>query len=169
MMVERFGYSVGEISVLFLINYAINMLFGPTIGGWIARVGERKALTVEYIGLIIVFTSYAFVENSSVAAGLYVVDHLLFAMMIASKTYFQKIADPKDIASSAGVSFSINHIAAVFIPFLLGLVWLKSPTAVFMVGTGFAVCSLVLARLIPENPEQGVETIWKSRLAAEAS
>ncbi len=164
MMVEKFGYSVGEISLLYLLNYGINMLFGARIGGWIGRVGERKALTIEYIGLILVFTGYAFVEHAELAAALYVVDHLFFAMAIATKTYFQKIADPKDIASSAGVSFTINHIAAVFIPFLLGLVWLQSPTAVFLTGTGFAVCSLILARLIPTSPEQGRETLWKQRL-----
>lgn len=143
------------------------MLFGSFIGRWIGKVGERKALTFEYIGLIVVFTGYAFVESASMAAVLYVVDHLFFAMAIATKTYFQKIADPKEIATSAGVSFSINHIAAVFIPFILGMVWLKSSVAVFMVGTGFAVCSLILARLIPEDPEQGNETLLKDRWGTE--
>ena len=161
MMVEKFGYSVGDISLLFLLNYGINMLFGQAIGRWIGRVGERKALTFEYIGLFVVFTGYAFVESASMAAALYVIDHLFFALAIATKTYFQKIADPKDIASSAGVSFTINHIAAVFIPVLLGLIWLESPTFVFMVGSGFAFCSLVLAQLIPETPTQGYETLWK--------
>ena len=37
----------------------------------------------------------------------------IFAMAIAIKTYFQKIADPKDIASSSGVSFTISHIVAI--------------------------------------------------------
>ncbi len=158
MMVEKFGYSVGEISLLFLINYGFNMLFGPAIGQWIGKVGERKALTIEYIGLIVIFSSYALVENSTAAATLYVLDHLFFAMAIATKTYFQKIADPKDIAASSGVSFTINHIAAVIIPALLGFLWLSSPPSVFMIGTAFAVCSLVLSRLIPDVPAPGTET-----------
>ena len=158
MMVEKFGYSVGEISLLYLLNYTFNMLFAPAIGRWIGKVGERKTLTLEYIGLILVFSGYAFVENPHIAAALYVIDHLFFAMAIATKTYFQKIADPQDIAGSAGVSFTINHIAAVVIPALLGVLWLKSPFAVFMIGTGFACCSLALARLVPEKPQPGQET-----------
>ncbi len=167
MMVEKFGYTVGEISLLYLLNHGFNMLFAPAIGSWIGRIGERRTLTLEYIGLILVFSGYAFVENAHLAAGLYVLDHLFFAMAIATKTYFQKIADPQDIAGSAGVSFTINHIAAVVIPALLGLLWLKSPFAVFMIGTGFATCSLVLARFVPEAPGPGQETVLKSRLELE--
>ena len=40
----------------------------------------------------------------------------LVAMAIGIQSYFQKIADPRDIASNAGVSFTINHVAAVVIP-----------------------------------------------------
>lgn len=154
MMVEKFGYSISQISLLFGINYIFNLLFATRIGHWVGRVGERRALTVEYIGLILVFTSYAFVENATLAGALYVVDHLFFALAIAIKTYFQKIADQRDIAATASVSFTINHIAAVVIPTLLGIIWLTSPSAVFLVGTGFAVCSLLCSYLIPDQPSQ---------------
>ena len=159
MMVEKFGYSVGDISLLFIINYVFNLLFAPKIGKWISRIGERRALTIEYVGLLIVFVSYALVDDSRMAAGLYIVDHLFFAMAIAVKTYFQKIADQKDFASTAGVSFTINHIAAVVIPALLGIVWLSSPSLVFYIGAGFAICSLCLALNIPNTPGQGNEVV----------
>ncbi|MFB2778042.1 MFS transporter [Shewanella mangrovisoli] len=160
MMVEKFGYSVSEITALFLINYVVNLLFAPAIGRFIGRIGERNALTVEYIGLFFVFVSYALVEQPHMAAALYVIDHLLFAMAIAMKTYFQKIADSKDIAATMSVSFTINHIAAVVIPVLLGLLWLSDPALVFYIGAGFAVCSLVLALNVPRHPSPGNETYW---------
>lgn len=160
LMVEKFGYSASQVALLFLINYAFNWLFAEKIGSLIGRIGERTALTIEYAGLIIVFTSYAFVENPYVGAGLYVVDHMFFALAIAMSTYFQKIASPEDIASSAGVSFTINHIAAVVVPAALGLVWIVSPAAVFLIGTGFAVCSLLLSQNIPSRPRQGNEVNW---------
>ncbi|WP_028764185.1 MFS transporter [Shewanella colwelliana] len=160
MMVEKFGYSVSQITALFLINYVVNLLFAPAIGRFIGRIGERNALTLEYIGLIIIFTSYAFVESSDVAAALYVIDHLLFAMAIAIKTYFQKIAAPKDIAATMSVSFTINHIAAVVIPVLLGLLWLESNKMVFFIGVGFAACSLILALNIPRHPDQDNNVTW---------
>ena len=101
--------------------------------------------------MILVFIAYAFVENPYFAAGLYIVDHMFFALAIAINTYFQKIADPKDIASTAGVSFTINHIAAVFIPVLLGFVWINSHSIVFLIGALFALLSLISSFFLPNN------------------
>ena len=151
LMVEKFGYSVSEISALFLINYVFNWLFAAKIGKFIGVIGERRALKIEYIGLIILFIAYGLVEDGTIAAILYVIDHLFFALAIAIKTYFQKIAKTEDIAASAGVSFSINHIAAVVIPALLGMVWIINSAWVFYVGAGFACCSLILSHLIPKQ------------------
>lgn len=162
LMVQKFEYDVEHVALLFLINGVFNLLFAPTVGRLIVRWGERRALTIEYIGLIIVFVAYAFVSDPLFAAVLFVVDHAFFAMAIAMKTYFQKIATPADIAPTAGVSFTINHIAAVFIPAMFGLIWLVSPTAVFLLGAAMAACSLALARIVPENPEPGVEFAWKT-------
>tara|TARA_R110001583_G_scaffold6618_1_gene33509 strand:+ start:7675 stop:8865 length:1191 start_codon:yes stop_codon:yes gene_type:complete len=157
LMVQKFGYSAADITLLFLINYLFNFLFARKIGKFIGVVGERKALFFEYTGLILVFMGYAFVESAHWAAGLYVVDHLFFALALATKTYFQKIADPADMASTAGVSFTINHIAAVVIPVTFGLLWMSSPALVFMLGAIMAVVSLVLSLNIPRHPEAGNE------------
>jgi predicted MFS family arabinose efflux permease len=159
LMVEKFGFDVGEIALLFLLNAAINIWLAPRVGRLIHRLGERKALVFEYLGLIGVFTAYAFVEDAAVAAGLYVVDHLFFALAIAIKTYFQKIADPKDIAATAGVGFTINHIAAVVIPVVFGYIWLYSPAGVFLAGTAMAVVSLLLSLNVPPRPCRGNETV----------
>ncbi|MES9941191.1 MAG: MFS transporter [Candidatus Thiodiazotropha sp. 6PLUC2] len=161
LMVEKFGYSVSQIAMLFLINASINVFLAPRIGRMIGRIGEHKALLIEYAGLVLVFCGYALVENVIMAGALYIVDHLFFAMAIALKTYFQKIAAKEDIASTAGVSFSINHIAAVIIPALFGLIWLSSPALVFYAGAAMAAISFALSLLVPEAPTQGRE----SRLA----
>ena len=157
LMVEKFGFSAANIALLFLVNHLINAWAAPKIGHLIARFGERPALSLEYAGLIIIFTAYAFVEVAWLGAMLYVLDHVLFAMAIAIRSYFQKIADPADIASTAGVSFTINHIAAVVIPAGFGIIWLYSPSVVFLAGAGMAAVSLLLARLVPNNPREGNE------------
>ncbi|WP_112479494.1 MFS transporter [Vibrio variabilis] len=157
LMVEKFGYSVSDITLLFLINYLFNFLFAKKIGRFIGIVGERKALMVEYVGLIFVFVGYGLVQTAEWAAALYVIDHLFFALALAIKTYFQKIADPADMASTAGVSFTINHIAAVVIPVSFGFIWLISPSSVFYIGAAMAAVSLVLSLNIPKKPEQGNE------------
>ena len=157
LMVEKFGYSASEITLLFLINYAFNWLFAERIGSLIGDWGERASLTFEYVGLILVFLAYGLVTHPILAATLYVVDHMFFALAIAISTYFQKIADPRDMASSAGVSFTINHIAAVVVPAALGLVWMVSSMWVFFIGAGFAILSLIAAQLIPRHPKAGEE------------
>ena len=102
------------------------------------------------------------------AAILYVIDHVLFALALALKTYFQKIADPADIAPTAAVAFTINHIAAVFLPALLGLLWVVSPGAVFALAAAMALISLALSLLIPRHPEPGNETILSKYAPAPA-
>lgn len=160
LMVEKFGFDAAAISIMFLVNGALNMICAPQIGKLIGRWGERRSLTVEYIGLVVVFLGYAIVQNPWVAVGLYIVDHLFFSMAIAMKTYFQKIADPKDMAPTAGVSFTINHIAAVVLPAAYGGLWIISPAAVFVTGATLAFVSLVLSRFIPLQPEAGNEVCW---------
>ncbi|MET0027277.1 MAG: MFS transporter [Candidatus Thiodiazotropha sp.] len=169
LMVEKFGYSVSQIALLFLLNATINVFFAPRIGRMIGRIGERRALLIEYAGLVLVFLGYAWVETGWVAALLYIADHLFFAMAIALKTYFQKIAAREDIASTAGVSFSINHIAAVIIPALFGVVWIASPAWVFYAGAAMVSISFALALLIPESPRQGMESRLATSRPAEES
>ena len=159
LMVEKFEFTVAEISLLLLANAAINVVVAPKIGKLIHRFGERRALIFEYVGLAFIFAGYALVESSYVAVFLYIADHLFFSIYIALKTYFQKIADPADIASSAGVSFTINHIAAVFIPVVFGFIWLYSPSLVFFAGAGMAVVSLLLALNMPTKPSAGNEVL----------
>ncbi|MFV2034641.1 MAG: MFS transporter, partial [Halocynthiibacter sp.] len=172
MMVERFGFSVDQITALFMINLIANMTLAPLMGKAVARWGERRALIFEYLGLIVVFLAYGgiyfFGWGVLLAATLYVLDHLFFALAFALKTYFQKIADPADIAPTAAVAFTINHIAAVGLPIMLGLMWVVSPFAVFMLAAGIAFCSLFLALLIPRHPSPGSETIFAKSLPGAA-
>jgi len=152
LMVEKFGFSVANMSLMFLANQVATVYLAPKIGKFIGRVGERRALIIEYIGLIFVFTAYAFASVAWFAVILYILDHVLFALAIAIKTYFQKIAKPEDIASSSGVSFTISHIVAVVIPAAFGFVWVISPSYVFLAAAGIAMLSLVLALMVPRHP-----------------
>ena len=173
MMVEKFGFEVHELTSLFLINLMINMLVAPLLGRIVQRFGERRTLVFEYVGLALVFLSYGGVYYLGwgvlVAAFLYVVDHIFFGLALALKTYFQKIADPADIAPTAAVAFTINHIAAVVLPVTLGLLWLVSPLLVFLIAAGMACVSLCLALLIPRHPGPGHETIFKPALTEAAA
>ena len=163
MMVERFGYAFKDVAALFFVNAAVMMVMAPLLGRFIEKIGDRNAMIIQYVGLIGVFAAYAYVTDPRLAIALYILDHAFFAMEIAKKTYFQKIADPADIAGTTGVAFTINHIAAVFIPVLFGLLWLYSPAAVFLSGSAMAAVSLGFALMIPRSPDKGVEFIWNEK------
>jgi len=158
LMVEKFGFAIENVVMLTLVNAVLTFWLAPKIGSLIGHIGERRALTLEYLGLIFVFVSYAFVNSAAVAVALYLLDHLFFAMAIAIKTYFQKIADPADISATSSISFTINHIAAVFLPAALGLLWVINHSAVFFAGAAIATVSLGLAQLIPDKPGQDLVT-----------
>ena len=164
MMVERFGYSVDQITRLMMVTLVANMALAPVLGRIVARFGERNAMAVEYVGLTLVFLAYGglywFGWGVLLAAALYVINNIFFALALALKTYFQKIADPGDIAPTAAVAFTINHIAAVFLPAGLGYLWLISPGAVFGLAAAMAFVSLCLALMIPRHPEPGNETVF---------
>lgn len=148
LLVKKFGFSVQEITVLFVINNGINYFLSPMIGKAITRYGERRVLTLEYFSLIFIFTAYAAVDSKWIVGVLYVLDHVFFNFAIAIRTYFQKIGDPRDIAPSMAVGFTINHIAAVVLPALGGLLWMVDYRVPFVAGAVMSFISLVAVQLI---------------------
>jgi len=153
LLVQKFGFSIRDISLLFLLNSGINFFVSPYVGKAIVRFGERKILSIEYLLLILVFISYAFVESKIIVVFLYVADHVLFNFSIGIGTYFQKIAEPEDIAPSAAVGFTINHIAAVVLPVLGGYLWMIDYKIPFIGGAVMGFVSLCLVQLIKLKPK----------------
>lgn len=161
LLVEKFGFSAATVAGLYLANHVVTSIFSPILGSVISRFGERNVLIIEYVGLIGVFAAYAVVEDPIIASALYIIDHIFFSFAIAQKSYLQKIADGRDIAATASVSFSINHIAAVVIPWLFGAyLWLVSPSYVFIAGAIMAGISLLLSLNVPTRPEPGNEVVF---------
>ena len=148
LLVKKFEFSIQEITLLFVFNNIVNYFLNPLIGKAIVKYGERKVLSVEYFSLILVFTGYAFVESKLIIAILYILDHIFFNFSMGIRTYFQKIGDPKDIAPSMAVGFTINHIAAVIIPAIGGLMWIIDYRIPFIAGAVMSVISLTFVQFI---------------------
>ena len=165
MMVEKYGFDVHQITLLLLANFLINIFMAPLIGRFIEKFGERLSLIVEYFGLMVIFLLYAglyyFDWSYIVASILFIADHMFFGLAFAMKTYFQKIADSEDFAPTAAVAFTINHISAVFLPVLLGYIWIHNNSAVFYLAALLSFISLIVAILIPRFPSKGNESILR--------
>lgn len=144
LLVEKFGFSVRTVAILYMVNYAVNWFFNPLIGRIINRIGERRLLTIEYTSAFFIFLGYAWTDSAYLAGFMYVLDSLTFNFAIAVRTFFQKIADPSDVAPSMGLAQTINHIAAVLIPPLGGWLWVSFGYQLpFYCGMGLTVLSLL--------------------------
>ena len=150
LLVKIFHFSVREVTILFLVNNVINYFLSPLIGKAIVRFGERRVLSVEYAGLVLIFLVYATTDSKIIVSLMYILDHILFNFAIAIRTYFQKIGDSRDVAPSMAVGFTINHIAAVIMPVLGGLLWMVDYRIPFVAGAALSLVSLVAVQKIPK-------------------
>jgi hypothetical protein len=152
LLVKRCDFTLQEVTLLFVINDLINYFLSPVIGRSILRFGERKVLSLEYTSLIFIFLAYAVVQSKIILGMLFVLDHIFFNFAIAIQTFFQKVADPRDIAPSMAVGFTINHIAAVVLPAVGGLLWMVDYRIPFVAGAAMSVVSLIAVQQIRSGP-----------------
>jgi predicted MFS family arabinose efflux permease len=124
------------------------------LGKLVARFGERRVLTMNFLGLIGVFLGYAYVPYVPILYALFVLDHIFFGFNLAVDSYFQKIArSPEEITSNVSMAQTINHVSAMVVPVVGGILWEQiSPSATFLGGVAIAVISLGLVQLIPLHP-----------------
>jgi hypothetical protein len=148
LLVQKFQYTVQEVTILFIINNTINYFLSPLVGKSIIRFGERKILSLEYFSVIFIFTAYATTDSKLLVAFIYILDQIFFTFAIAIRTYFQKVGDPRDIAPSMAVGFTINHLAAVFLPAIGGMLWVIDYRIPFFAGAAMGVVSLLAVQKI---------------------
>jgi hypothetical protein len=148
LLVSRFHFSVREMLLFFIFNNAMNWLLNPLIGKAINSFGERRLLTVKYIVLGMIFWAYSVTDSRLLVAALYVVEQLFTNFTMAIRTFFQKIADPHDIAPSTAVGQTINHVSAVILPVVGGMLWMLDFRIPFWIGMGVAACALVASQFI---------------------
>lgn len=150
LLVRKYGISVQTTATLFLLNSLINTYALQLVGKLVARLGERRMLSIAFGTLVFVFLGYAYVTYLPLLFFLYVIDNIMFGFNLALTTYFQKIAvTPEEITSNLSVEQTINHIAAIVIPVIGGTVWeLFGSQAPFLVGVGVVVVSFILTQLM---------------------
>ena len=154
MLVQVYGISVRETALLFLVNNLVSTYAAAQLGRLVARFGERKMLTFNFGGLIGVFLGYAYISYLPVLYVLFVLDHIFFGFNLAVDSYFQKIArSPQEITSNVSLAQTINHVSALVVPVLGGILWEKvAPSATFLAGVVIAVVSLILVQFIQIKP-----------------
>ena len=145
LLVREHAVTAQTITILYMINNLAGTLIYQQFGNIVARLGERRVLTLNFVLLVFVFLGYAYVPLLPVLYVLFVADHVLFGFTIALQSYLQKIAvDPQDITPTLSLGQTINHVASVIIPFVGGVVWeTLGSRYTFLIGVGIVLLSLV--------------------------
>ena len=161
MLVEVYGINVRQTAALFLVNSLVSTYAAPQLGKLVARFGERTVLTANFVGLVGVFLGYAFVPYLPILYALFVLDNIFFTFNLALESYFQKIAhSPQEITSNVSMAQTINHISALIVPVLGGILWVQiSPSATFLAGVAIAAVSLVLVQFMQTHSTQSPATV----------
>lgn len=124
------------------------------VGRAIDRLGERVVLSTEAILLIILCMGYAFSADIFpvyiaviISAGCYVIDNSLSAVEMARSTYVRKLADdPDEVLPTLSTGTSFDHVVAMTIPALGGILWAAtSYKMVFIAASFIAVANLFLS------------------------
>jgi len=150
LLVMKFKVDVQLTATLFLVNAVLSMLAYPQIGHLITRIGERRILILNFLLIIPVFIGYAYVNVLWLLVFLYVADNILGGFALALNTYFHKIAiSHEEITSNVSMGQTINHLAAIFVPALGGLIWqLYGSQATFLASTVIVLIGLGLSFLV---------------------
>ena len=95
-----------------------------------------------------IFVVYCVTDSSFLVGILYVLEQLFSNFTIAIRTFFQKIADPRDIAPSMAMGMTMNHISAVILPIAGGMLWMVDYRIPFIIGVVIALSALTMTQFI---------------------
>ncbi len=142
----------GERKVLTLNFILLAFVFAlyAIVPGWQALAGPTFQIPGLAIGNWVLFPAFPATPGLAILLGLFIVDNLLFSFSIALQCYFQKIAlGPEEITANISLGQAINHIAALVVPVVGGLVWDSLGSQyTFLAGVGIALVGLLLANWI---------------------
>ncbi len=147
LLVVKHGTSLQTMLILWIINQAIAWMISPIVGRGIDRFGERRMLLVYYLVMTSIFVGYATItSHPHVLYGLFVADGVFFVFAMALTTYVNRIAPPEEHTSTLSMGVAMNHVAAVTMPLVGGLLWRYVDYRwAFIVGAVVAAISALVA------------------------
>ncbi|MBI3911368.1 MAG: MFS transporter [Armatimonadetes bacterium] len=152
ILVREFGVRIEWIAFMLLLNTSLMLLAARHAGAWTDRVGERRSLSVYYIGVALVFALYTQVPTGApiLFCLLYAVDNLLFTLAVGITTYARHVASQRDLSSTLAMGLTMNHVTAVTVPLAAGWIWQHlGYQKIYLAGVGVALLALLACRLIP--------------------
>lgn len=156
-LVQQWKVQLPQLDDLMLINALASFVIAAPVGRLIDRIGERPAMTFYYTAIALTFGGYALVQNLVVLKSLWVLDSILFSFGISINTYLNRIVRPGELTPSLAMGQTMNHVAAVVIPVIGGLLWSRFGYHVpFWCGVVAALISLLITQAVLPRPNAAV-------------
>ena len=152
LLVKQFGAKLEHMLILQIIVQAISYISSRAAGKLIDRIGERTVLTFYYACLTVFFIGYATLHNRWALYALFVLDNAIFVLGMAVTTYIGRIAPKAEHTPTLSMGVAMNHVAAVSMPLLGGVLWkFFGYQYTFAIGALAALLSVVLVRFVPAH------------------
>jgi MFS family permease len=155
LLVSEYQTPLQTILVLWLIIQVIAYVASPWVGRLIDRVGERRVLVFYFGAITLVFVGYATIPSRPVLYALFVADSVFFTLAMALTTYVNRIAPPAEHTPTLSMGVAMNHVAAVVMPFVGGILWTYGYKWTFLAGAAAAALSILGALRVPRHEPRG--------------
>ncbi|MEA1981471.1 MAG: MFS transporter [candidate division Zixibacteria bacterium] len=154
LLVKNHELNITLISGIMLANNFITIFTNRYLGYLSDKLGEKTILVTSSLILVFIFAGYAYVSFLPVLIGLYLIDNMLFGSSIALKSYLKKISTSKDITGCLSFGMTANHITAVIIPIVGGILWsMFGYEITFLMGALIVFIDMLFALRIPKREE----------------
>jgi MFS family permease len=151
LLVKVYHTKLEIILLLWTIVQVIGYIASPRVGRLIDRIGERRILLFYYSCLTAFFAGYALIPIRLVLYGVFVIDGAFFVFAMALTTYVNRIAPKSEHTPTLSMGVAMNHVAAVTMPFVGGILWESGHQWTFLIGTAAAVLSIGAAMRLPKK------------------
>lgn len=131
VLIQVYHVDPPTFAMLGLIVSLLSIFTRTIVGNAIDVKGERFVLSLEAIVLIIICLGYSFAADIAPAgvavviiSACYIIDNSMSVVEMARSTYVKKIAvHPEDVTPTLSAGTSFDHVIAMTIPFLGGILW----------------------------------------------
>ena len=174
MLITKYQTPATTIVILYGVVQVFKVVVSPHVGKCVDRLGERQVLTFYFACVLVLFLGYALIpllpprivtfsmggDTYSfslwvyVLYGIFVLDNSLFVFNIALTTYVGRLAPKNEYTPTLSMGVASNHVAAVAMPLVGGILWMNfGPAFTFLSGALAALLSVVVVLRVPRRSQ----------------
>jgi predicted MFS family arabinose efflux permease len=160
LLVKVYGTPLSTMLIMWIVVQAVGWFSSPVVGRLIDRIGERKILVFYYSFMTVCFLGYAFIRSKYILYGVFLLDSSFFVFAMALTTYIGRLAPANEKTMTLSMGVAMNHVAAVTMPLVGGIVWKYLGFKwTFLIGSAAAATSILVAMRVPDRICQTIEGV----------